>query len=52
MYKYSSSNHLGEEEEEAEADYLKAEESATGVVEEATEYKSKGIEIKFKMVLI
>ena len=44
------STHLVEEEEEVEAEALKAEEAAVGVVEESKEEKANEIEIKFKMV--
>ena len=37
MDRYFRSTHLGEEEEEAEADDFKAEEAVLGVVEEAAE---------------
>ena len=42
---------MGEEEEESEGGYLKAEENLLGVVKEATEDESKEVEIKLKMVL-
>ena len=45
------STHMREEEEEAEADYLKEEEAVVGLVEEAAKEKSKEIDIKVKMSL-
>ena len=45
------STHLGEEEQEAEAADLKAEESAVGVVNKSAEDEAKEIEIKVKMGL-
>ena len=43
--------HLGQEEEGAEADYLKEEQAAVEVVEEAMEDKAKEIKIKVKIGL-
>ena len=45
------STQLGEDEEEAEAAYFKAEEAVAGLVEEAAEYEAKEIEIKVGMGL-